>query len=106
MATHFDDCVGLVADWRGGKDVWEVPYGALLPRQVTGLLAAGRCMAAAGQAWEVMRVIQAAALTGEVAGLAAAESARLDTVPEALDAGALQRQLSERGFLLDLGQLS
>lgn len=105
MATHFDDCVGLVADWRGGKDVWEVPYGALLPRQVTGLLAAGRCIGAAGEAWEVMRVIQAAVLTGEVAGLAAAESVRLDTTPDALEVEILQRHLTERGFLLDVGRL-
>jgi len=105
MATHFDDCVGLVADWRGGKDVWEVPYGALLPRRVTGLVTAGRCIAAAGEAWEVMRVIQAAALTGEVAGLAAAESVRLDTTPDLLDVSALQQQLAERGFALDVGQL-
>ena len=105
MATHFGDCVGLVADWRGGKDVWEVPFGALLPRQATGLVTAGRCIAAAGEAWEVMRVIQAAALTGEVAGLAASESVRLDTTPDLLDVGDLQRQLSERGFVLDVGQL-
>lgn len=106
MATHFNDCVGLVADWRGGKDVWELPYGALLPKRVTGLLAVGRCIAAAGQAWEVMRVIQAAVLTGEVAGLAAAGSASLDTTPDALDVGGLQDRLAERGFLLDIGALS
>lgn len=106
MATHFNDCVGLVADWRGGVDVWEVPYGTLLPRRVTGLVAAGRCVAAAGEAWEVLRVIQAAALTGEVAGLAAAEAVRLDTTPDRLEAGALQHQLSERGFILDIGLLS
>jgi 2-polyprenyl-6-methoxyphenol hydroxylase-like FAD-dependent oxidoreductase len=105
MYTHFDDCVGLVADWRGGRDVWEVPYGTLLPRKVKGLLAAGRCIAAAGQAWEVMRVIQAAVLTGEVCGLSAAEAVRLDTTPDALEVGDLQEQLKARGFLLDVGAL-
>jgi len=105
MATHFDDCVGLVADWRGGRDVWEVPYGALVPQRIKGLLAAGRCMAAAGQAWEVMRVIQAAVMTGEVCGLAAATAVRLDTTPDALDVGELQRELRELGFLLDVREL-
>lgn len=105
MYTHFDDCVGLVADWRGGRDVWEVPYGTLLPRKVKGLLAAGRCIAAAGQAWEVMRVIQAAVLTGEVCGLAAAAAVRLDTTPDALEVSDLQGQLQSRGFLLDVGAL-
>jgi len=105
MATHFDDCVGLVADWRGGRDVWEVPYGTLVPQRVKGLLAAGRCMAAAGQAWEVMRVIQAAVMTGEVCGIAAATAVRLDTTPDSLDVGDLQRELRARGFLLDIGEL-
>lgn len=105
MATHFDDCVGLVADWRGGRDVWEVPYGTLVPQRIKGLLAAGRCMASAGQAWEVMRVIQAAVMTGEVCGLAAATAVRLDTTPDALEVGDLQRELRERGFLLDVTEL-
>jgi len=106
MATHFDDCVGLVADWRGGRDVWEVPYGSLVPQRIKGLLAAGRCIAAAGQAWEVMRVIQAAVMTGEVCGIAAATAVRLDTTPDALDVGDLQRELRSRDFLLDIGELS
>ena len=106
MATHFDDCVGLVADWRGGRDVWEVPYGTLVPQRIKGLLAAGRCIAAAGQAWEVMRVIQAAVMTGEVCGIAAATAVRLDTTPDALDIGDLQHTLSERGFRLDVNEMN
>ncbi|HJP30132.1 MAG: FAD-dependent oxidoreductase [Candidatus Latescibacteria bacterium] len=105
MYQHFDDCVGLVADWRGGRDVWEVPFGALLPAQVRGLLAAGRCIASAGQAWEVTRVIQAAAMTGEVSGTAAAMAAQLDTTPDALDVTDLQNQLKGRGFRLDVGEI-
>ena len=105
MSTHFDDCVGLVADWRGGRDVWEVPFGALLPRKIKGLLVAGRCIAAAGQAWEVMRVIQAAAMTGEICGIAAALALSLGTTPDALDIGDLQRALKERAFLLDIRKL-
>ena len=105
MSTHFDDCVGLVADWRGGRDVWEVPFGALVPRKIKGLLTAGRCIAAAGQAWEVMRVIQAAAMTGEVCGIAATLALRLDTTPDALEIEDLQRALKERAFLLDIRKL-
>jgi len=105
MFTHFDDCVGLVADWRRGRDVWEVPYGALVPQGIKGLLAAGRCISAAGQAWEVMRVIQAAVLTGEVCGTAAATAVHLDTTPDALDIGSLQKELRKRNFLLDIRDL-
>ena len=102
---HFDDCVGLVADWRGGRDVWEVPYDTLLPRNIKGLLTAGRCISTQGEAWEVMRVIQAAALTGEVAGVAASMAVKSDTTPDLLDVQLLRRELGQRGFLLDVRQL-
>ena len=102
---HFDDCVGMVADWRGGKDVWEVPYGILLPKKVKRLLAAGRCIATEDQAWEVMRVIQAAAHTGEIAGVAASIAIKLDTTPDNIEVAMLQAELKSRGFLLDVGIL-
>ena len=102
---HFDDCVGMVADWRGGKDVWEVPYYSLVPQKIKGLLAAGRCMDSEGQAWEVMRVIQAAAHTGEIAGVASALSVKLDTTPDALDISILQKELKQRKFLMDVSDL-
>ncbi|HPD16739.1 MAG TPA: FAD-dependent oxidoreductase [Planctomycetota bacterium] len=96
------ESVGLVADWRKAAHVWEVPYGTLLPRRVRGLLAAGRCMAAAGDAWQVMRVIPPAALTGQAAGLAAAMAAERDTTPDALDPGDVQRALRGRAIPLHL----
>ena len=102
---HFDDCVGMVADWRGGKDVWEVPYYSLVPQKIKGLLAAGRCMDSEGQAWEVMRVIQAAAHTGEIAGVASSLSVKLDTTPDALDISILQKELKQRKFLMDVSDL-
>jgi len=105
FSKHFDDCVGMAADWRGGKDVWEIPYYTLVPRDVKGLLAAGRCISTEAQAWEVMRVIQAAALTGEVAGVAAVLSVKSDTTPDAIDIAALQKELERRGFLMDVRKL-
>jgi ribulose 1,5-bisphosphate synthetase/thiazole synthase len=102
---HFDDCVGMVADWRGGRDVWEVPYYTLVPQKVKGLLTAGRCISAEGEAWQVMRVIQAAVHTGEIAGLSAALSVRLDTTPDSIDMKALQNQLKQKGFLIDICEL-
>ena len=68
----FSDSIGMVADWRCTGKVWEVPYRALLPLSLDNVLAAGRCISSGNDAWEVTRVIQAAALTGEAAGTAAA----------------------------------
>jgi 2-polyprenyl-6-methoxyphenol hydroxylase-like FAD-dependent oxidoreductase len=92
----FADSIGLIADWRKPGFVWEIPYGTLLPRQVTGLLVAGRCIASEHDAWEVTRVIPGCALTGQVAGIAARLAAQRDTTPDQLDARDVQRELAQQ----------
>lgn len=103
---QFDDSVGLVADWCRRGEVWEVPYGSLIPRKVRGLLAAGRCISSTGYAWEVTRVIHAAAHTGEIAGVAASLAVRLETSPDALEVETLRRQLAEAGIAFHLGDVA
>ena len=97
----FDDSTGLIGDWRRPGCVWEVPYRTLFPANgVAGLLCAGRCSAACGDAWEATRVIPSAALTGQICGLAASLS--IDTgkdIPE-LDVVQLQNQLRKKGFII------
>lgn len=92
------DSIGLIGGWRKGGHVWEIPYGALVPRGVKGLLAAGRCISSEGDAWEVTQVIPAAALTGQVAGLAATLAVTSDTLPDALPVSDIQEQLENRGI--------
>jgi hypothetical protein len=96
--THFADSVGLSGDWRQRGPVWEIPYGTLVPQHVQGLLAAGRCISAHGEAWEVTRVIPAAALTGQVAGVAARLALAAHMPPHALAAGDVQRELARLGI--------
>ena len=100
--VRFEDSIGLVADWRRSGEVWEVPYTSLLPQKIEGVIAAGRCTAAAGDAWEVTRVIPAAAVTGEAAGVAAALSVKRRVVPSALPVKALQNALGVNGIPLHL----
>lgn len=99
---RFEDSVGLTGDWRKPGPVWEIPYRALLPAQpLGGFLAAGRNAGARDDAWEVTRVIPPAALTGQVAGLAAAMAIRANCEPAELDIARLQRALREEcGFAL------
>jgi len=92
----FDDAVGLIGDWRKSGPVWEIPYRSLLPVGVGGMIAAGRCIAAEKDAWEVMRVIPTAALTGEVAGVAAALSVQRGITPDTLPFDVLSRELREQ----------
>ncbi len=67
-----EHCIGMGADWvKPQAPGWPVPYESLIPKTLDNLFAAGRCIGAGGYAWEVLRVIPNAAMTGEAAGLAA-----------------------------------
>lgn len=91
----FEDSIGLVADWRKAGPVWEIPYRTLIPaKKIGAFLAAGRCTGAKNDAWEVTRVIPPAAMTGQVAGLAAALSIRSGVEPYELDVKKLQAELA------------
>ena len=68
-------------DWRRKGDIWQIPLGALLPEKIDGLFTAGRIISAEeGDAWGACRVIPVAALTGELAGKAAADAVISDAV--------------------------
>ena len=91
---HVEDSIGMVADWRRAGLIWEVPYSVLVPQEgPDNVLYAGRCIGATGDAWEVMRVIPAAALTGQAAGLAAALSLRNGSMPSDLNYEILAKAL-------------
>jgi hypothetical protein len=101
-SRHQPDSIGLVADWRRLEPIWEIPYGTLLPTKVRGLLAVGRCIASGGNAWQVTRIMHAAALTGEAAGIAATLAVRNSTTPDLVSAEMVQEQLRKRGIPLHL----
>ena len=98
------DSVGVAADWRRIAPAWETPYGSLVPRSVRGALAAGRCINSSGYAWEIFRVIPAAAMTGEAAGVAAALSVDLNIDPAELPVNVLQQELIKNGVILHIPQ--
>ena len=95
---HFESSVGLYSDWRSGAEVWESPYGTLVPCDVQGVLACGRCMAADNDAWEVFRVIPAAAVTGEISGIASALAIKEKCLVSELNVGKLRDILAAKGF--------
>jgi hypothetical protein len=102
---QFESSIGLAADWRKPGFVWEIPYGSLLPRQVSGLLVAGRCIASEGDAWEVTRVIPAAALTGQAAGLGASLAVKQNIPPERLPVDQIQQALTRKSIPFHLEEV-
>ena len=96
------DSVGIAADWRKAATAWETPYGALLPKTLRGALAAGRCINSSGDAWEVFRVIPAAAMTGEAAGIAATMASERNIDPKDIPITDLQRELRKNGVIIHI----
>jgi hypothetical protein len=106
-------CGAPVEDHAGGdRTVWRyvggdrtgatygVPYRCLLPREVTGLLVAGRCLSATHDAHASVRSMAQCMATGQAAGTAAALAARIGRDPAGLDVGDLRRQLAKDGAIL------
>ena len=93
VGKTFDHPVGMAGNWIKPDAGWTVPYEALVPKDLDGLLAAGRCIGAEGLAWEICRVIPTAAMTGEAAGVAAALCASNNLNPRMLPYETLKTQL-------------
>ena len=77
-----------------------IPYGALLPRGIANLLAAGRHISTDAVSHTFMREIPQCWVTGQAAGTAAALSVRHGTTPGDLDIGRLQQSLLDQNVPL------
>jgi len=99
---YCENSVGIIADCRQTDALWEVPYGSLVPQKVENLLVVGRCTSAEGYAWQVTRLIPAAALSGQIAGIAAGLSIRAQTSPDRLDIKDIQQAAQNRRFVLHI----
>lgn len=77
-----------------------VPYGALVPREVDGLLAAGKHISCDPNSHNFMREIPQCWLTGQAAGTAAALAADAGVQPRDVDIATLQARLAAKGVPL------
>lgn len=84
---------------RNGK-WYGVPYRALVPQYVEGLLVAGRCISATADAAGGIRLMPPCAGTGQAAGTAAALAVEFDCTVRKLDPAKLRARLKERGAYL------
>ena len=92
---HVTDSVGIISNWKRVGPVYEIPFGSLCAK-AENLYAAGRCMAAEEDMWDVTRVIPCCAVTGEAAGAAAALGRNSQLV---------QAELRQRGIPLHICDL-
>jgi len=95
--TAFSDAVGRGNDFRKPNIVYEIPFRALLPRDVGGLLVAGRCISCTHDALEPIREIHVCWVLGQAAGTAAALAVRRGVQPGDVPVDELQDALRRDG---------
>lgn len=89
---------------------YDIPYRCLLPREVEGLLVAGRCLSADHEALASARISATAMALGQAAGTAAALAAGRTgkagraVTPRQVDVGELQQTLARAGASWEKGQ--
>ncbi len=83
--------------------VISVPYGALVPIKLDGLLAAGRHISCDANSHGFMREIPQCWLTGQAAGAAAGIAANHGVQPRKVDVGELQSVLRRQGAFIRSG---
>jgi hypothetical protein len=94
------DSIGLICDFDNPGNWYEIPWRCLYKREVGNLLAAGRIISAVGYAWDVVRVIPCAALTGQAAGTAAALMLGHNCTADELPVDTLQKALTAQNVRL------
>ena len=77
-----------------------IPYGALVPETLDGLLACGRHISCDRNSHGFMREIPQCWITGQAAGVAAALAVAQGVQPRAVDVAALQQALQRQGVYL------
>ena len=102
MDTVLEDAVAVTGHWTRYGALYQVPYGALLPRELRNLAVAGRCISVDHRAHNATKEIPACMATGEAAGTAAALAVRSGVDLPDLDVGDLRGALVERGAIVSL----
>jgi hypothetical protein len=119
-ARQFDDaiarCGAPIEDHAAGqKTLWQyvgsgdqtptgrtygVPYRCLVPREIDGLLVAGRCLSATHDAHASVRSIGQCMAMGQAAGTAAAQAVATQVTPRAIDVAGLRDRLTANEALV------
>lgn len=92
----FDDCVGIGGAWNGDHIGWQIPFGALVPKNVENILTAGRSISGEPLMSDVIRVIPNCWVSGHAAGAAAAVAVQDGTLARAVSIPKVRALLKEQ----------
>jgi ribulose 1,5-bisphosphate synthetase/thiazole synthase len=103
---RFEDSIGIFPEFIDGYGIlilpttgryFHVPYRSLVPKGVSGLLVAGRCIGGDKVSHAAVRNMMCCAVSGQGAGTAAAISLKTGQPFDALDVGRVQAELLRQG---------
>ena len=97
---HFEDSVCAINDFDRKDFLYEVPLRCLCRKEFPNLITAGRSASAAGYAWDIVRVIPPAILTGQAAAEAAALALETNRPVAEVDIATLQVRLEKDDNIL------
>ncbi|MBN1817842.1 MAG: FAD-dependent oxidoreductase [Sedimentisphaerales bacterium] len=98
--TKFPDVIGVGGASNAEHKEWQIPYGALVPRKVDHLLAAGRCVSMDIRMADLVRLIPNCFVTGHAAGVAAAVAVQDQCPPRKADITKIQKILKQQDAYL------
>ena len=108
--ARFDDSIGIYPEFIDGYGVlilpttgryMHVPYRSMLPRKVEGLLVAGRAIGGDRIAHAATRNMACCAVTGQGAGVAAAQAVRQGRDVAAIDLAPVRTELRRQAVRID-----
>lgn len=97
---HFHDSIAAICDFDRRDYLYEVPYRTLIKTGFPNLITAGRTASADGYAWDVLRVIPPAILTGQAAGIACAIAIDSETDICKINIEELQNKLKSENVII------
>lgn len=100
LYKHKATSVGVICDFEHRDRLFEVPFGALVHCGFDNIITCGRSAAGEGWCWDVLRVIPPAVLTGQAAGLAAAQSIDTNHPIYGIQISELQKSLENTGVII------
>jgi glycine/D-amino acid oxidase-like deaminating enzyme len=96
----FEDAIARTGHWTKYACTYDIPYRSLLPRGVSNLIVAGRCISADHRAHHATKEIPPSMATGQAAGTAAAIAAQQAKALRSVDVSELRTKLRKQGALL------
>src|SRR5580692_7439640 len=107
---RFEDSIGIFPEFVDGYGIlilpttgryFHVPYRALVPKGISGLIVAGRCIGGDKISHAAVRNMMCCAVSGQGAGIAAAVSLKTGEDFEHLDVRRVQSELRRQGARID-----